>query len=241
MFIVDLPTDAPSATTPIVLVAKAATNTTKPRQRVAAVCMDVAGGEHDIHPEIDAESYYANFEGRTNVETIGLGTAKVQILQAPNNGTLTPISTLISIADATGYRYQSNPNYAGQDSFVLLVTDDQRHEVKLQYYLGVENPEETVPPYHYTPKECKDKLTFWQISTALTSDLGKLIWNYSLGISSVPISFTNLPNSALGQSTGNGSNATITLDTNAAGYGWYIDYTPYLNEAYLSGGITRLS
>jgi putative chitinase len=81
MLIADLLTDAPSATSPIVLVVKAATETTKPRQRVAAVCMDVAGGERDVHPEIDAESYHANFEGRTHVETIDSGTVKVQILQ----------------------------------------------------------------------------------------------------------------------------------------------------------------
>jgi hypothetical protein len=27
--------------------------------------------------------------------------------------------------------------------------------------------------------------------------------------------------------------AKITLDTDAAGYGWFIDYTPYLNEEWL--------
>ncbi|MDR0439665.1 MAG: hypothetical protein LBI59_01580 [Candidatus Accumulibacter sp.] len=45
--------------------------------------------------------------------------------------------------------------------------------------------------------------------------------------------FTDLPNSALAQITDTGPAAQITFDLDAAGYGWYIDYTPYLNEEYL--------
>ncbi len=41
--------------------------------------------------------------------------------------------------------------------------------------------------------------------------------------------FAALEGGALGQTTGQ----TITLDANAAGYNWFIDYTPYLNEEYL--------
>ncbi|MCP4767449.1 MAG: hypothetical protein GY875_14375, partial [Gammaproteobacteria bacterium] len=32
---------------------------------------------------------------------------------------------------------------------------------------------------------------------------------------------------------GHADNSTITLDTNANGYGWYIDLTPSLNEEFL--------
>jgi hypothetical protein len=41
--------------------------------------------------------------------------------------------------------------------------------------------------------------------------------------------FTDLSGASLGQTTGN----RITLDTNAAGHGWFVDYTPYLNEEWL--------
>jgi Matrixin len=47
------------------------------------------------------------------------------------------------------------------------------------------------------------------------------------------VTFTNLTGAAVGETKGDGSNATITLDTDAAGHGWYIDYTPYLNEDFL--------
>ncbi len=46
--------------------------------------------------------------------------------------------------------------------------------------------------------------------------------------SNITVTIADLPAGALGQST-----TTITLDTNAAGHGWFIDYTPWLNEEYL--------
>jgi Matrixin len=42
--------------------------------------------------------------------------------------------------------------------------------------------------------------------------------------------FTDLPATALGQTVGEGATAAITLDTNAAGHGWYIDPTPLDNS-----------
>jgi hypothetical protein len=43
------------------------------------------------------------------------------------------------------------------------------------------------------------------------------------------IGFANLPSAALAQTTSD----KITLDTDAAGHGWFIDYTQYLNEEWL--------
>lgn len=45
----------------------------------------------------------------------------------------------------------------------------------------------------------------------------------------VTVTTADLSGGAVGQTTG----SSITLDTNAAGYSWYIDYTPYLNDEYL--------
>lgn len=53
--------------------------------------------------------------------------------------------------------------------------------------------------------------------------------NYNFGLPGVSISFTNLYGGALGQTTG----TTITLDDNAAGWGWFIDATPGQNEEFL--------
>ena len=43
------------------------------------------------------------------------------------------------------------------------------------------------------------------------------------------VGFTDLPATALGQTTGEGATATITLDQNAAGHNWYVDPTPLDN------------
>ncbi|MCK6390227.1 MAG: hypothetical protein L6Q40_04280 [Azonexus sp.] len=47
------------------------------------------------------------------------------------------------------------------------------------------------------------------------------------------LTFADLSGSEVGQTLGVGPSAQITLDANAAGHGWYIDYTPYLNDEYL--------
>lgn len=57
-------------------------------------------------------------------------------------------------------------------------------------------------------------------------------WSNLLGDFSgngVTLSFADLPDAAVGQTTG----TTITLDTTAAGHGWYIDSTPTDNTEYL--------
>jgi len=51
--------------------------------------------------------------------------------------------------------------------------------------------------------------------------------------SQIAYSFTNLPGTAVGQTTGTGNTASITLDTNAADHGWFIDSTPADNSEYL--------
>jgi hypothetical protein len=43
------------------------------------------------------------------------------------------------------------------------------------------------------------------------------------------LNIADLPNAAVGQTTG----STITLDTNASGYGWFIDTTPADNSEFL--------
>ena len=51
----------------------------------------------------------------------------------------------------------------------------------------------------------------------------------SFELNTIPVTFADLSGSALGQTNANG----ITLDTNASGYGWFIDTTPSQNEEFL--------
>lgn len=56
---------------------------------------------------------------------------------------------------------------------------------------------------------------------------------FEVGELEANINFAVLRDATLAQTTGTGPTATITLDTDAAGHGWFIDYTPFLNEEYL--------
>ena len=49
----------------------------------------------------------------------------------------------------------------------------------------------------------------------------------------IKLTITDLAGTAVGETTSAGSTATITLDTNAAGHGWFIDSTPADNSEYL--------
>jgi hypothetical protein len=77
-------------------------------------------------------------------------------------------------------------------------------------------------------------------ATKLLADLGAddyAAWERSASLSALIASaqltltgFTDLASTAVGETTGQGLNAQITLDTNAAGHGWYIDPTPLDNS-----------
>jgi hypothetical protein len=71
------------------------------------------------------------------------------------------------------------------------------------------------------PGSDSDDLSSWIRSTSL----------YAL-LSGAGISLAGFPVLS-GGTLGSTSGSTIILDIDAAGYGWFIDYTPYLDEKYL--------
>jgi hypothetical protein len=100
-------------------------------------------------------------------------------------------------------QYQPNKSFTGKETLTLLV-EGNGYVVKLHYFLTVTNDRGiTAPP-------CKR--FNWKISSNLpegTSD------------------FTNW------QTTATGNTTQITLDTNAAGHGWFIDSTLDQNDEFL--------
>ena len=192
--------------------------------------------------------------------------AEIQLLELPKHGTiklqngntgnfdLEPVLDRFISDDAYGYKPDSG--YVGPDKVVFLVKMGD-YKVKVVYYLKVVTTELTKRDLENGYKKYCPK-TIWQISASsngmpITATLDSQVDNITDGTYSLSLpaaflgsdyaspTFTNLTGAAVGETKGEGADATITLDTDAAGYGWYIDYTPYLNEAYLSGGITRLS
>jgi hypothetical protein len=101
------------------------------------------------------------------------------------------------------YNYLPEEGYYGKDRFVMQV-EKNGVKVTIHYVMVVISDDES-PRGHCNPEE-------WKISL-LDSN----------------VSFSDLSGASVAQTTG----TQITLDTNAAGYGWFIDYTPYLNEEWL--------
>jgi hypothetical protein len=100
------------------------------------------------------------------------------------------------------YHYVPDKGYLGNDRFEALVLMEDGKTVRIVHNIVVQSEPLDNPGFEIE-EFCPTP--YWKIS------------------------FTDLPNSAVAQTTG----TKITLDTNAAGYGWFIDYTPYLNEEWL--------
>ena len=83
---------------------------------------------------------------------------------------------------------------------------------------GQANPEQGLQYAEYqTLADYKNNLAAWQRSANLSALIASA--RHTLA------GFTDLPSTTLGQTTGKGASAQITLDQNAGGHGWYIDPT----------------
>jgi VCBS repeat-containing protein len=140
-------------------------------------------------------------------------------------------------------KYLPNEGYIGKDrvAFLLEGKDLNGHPIsmKLTYYINVmpesqfHNVIENDKNFQQALKKyCGSTAGTWQISGK--DDASSFTVGFSGYDDLTPtVTFANLTGAAVGETQGSGTTATITLDTNAAGYGWYIDYTPYLNEDFL--------
>ena len=210
-----------------------------------------------------ADDYLTKYEhkkslfGERKIEGVGLvpvtlGTSTTRVLQQPSNGRLIfEADTYRGASEETEdiYSYIPEDGYFGKDRAVFLV-DINGQKVKVIYYFQVMDH-----PIGNTGYEdlCK-KGYEWKISattpdgtpifsnedTAVSSAgtytqaPSPLLGNYSNSDSpNITYSFTNLPGTAVGQTTGEGTAANILLDTNAAGRGWFMDNTPLSNNEYL--------
>jgi hypothetical protein len=160
-------------------------------------------------------------------------------------------------ADAL-YAYLPDAGYVGKDSGTVLVDFGNGLKVNVKYYFQAING---VLGNTGLQDACKKTGVYWKINSILdtngtsaitsveyqtpatsaanaaSTDIATLssILGTSLASSldanttGVTLNIANLPNAAVGQTTG----TAITLDTNAAGYGWYIDPNPAANTDFL--------
>lgn len=158
-------------------------------------------------------------------QTIDTTKATFKILQQPKHGTLTE-------DQPKEIFYHPNAGYVGEDKAVFLV-NMQGYNIKVIYYFKVADVDlEKGNIQNIWNKYCpKDN---WLISNSanpivslntITASLTDGIYSTAfVGVdyTSISVTFANFT----------GATATITL-TNAADYGWFINYTPYLNEEFL--------
>ncbi len=171
---------------------------------------------------------------RDNVDLQEASThASVQILQQPEHG-------VIVSKDNESF-YVPNQGYVGNDKVVFLVNIDGRI-VKTVYYLKVIDVKFDFQTINALFKKYCPAETDWQISSN-TTEGNAIVSNFAQNLLSsfatsgtstllstgVTLTVADLPGGAVGETTG----TSITLDSNAAGYGWYVDPNPSANTDFL--------
>jgi hypothetical protein len=156
-----------------------------------------------IEPLMEVEDYLTKFE-HIKIE----GSISFHILQQPVHG-------LLRDGGEGAYSYVPETGYLGKDQATVLV-EISGLKIKVKYFFQVLN---TLPTDEDQAEYCPTGK--WRISQIINTINGT-----SLGVS---VGVTDLSNGAIGQTTG----TSITLDTNAAGYNWFIDNTPADNSEYL--------
>jgi len=184
--------------------------------------------------------------------------AKISILKMPSHGQLLPISeTDGAFGGGPGYSYLPNPGYIGVDSLTALVEYEtvlMKHKkgqriqqrikvnmdlvvVKADSFGGVEFDGGGSGGGAELDKKANECMFFGRVRVRRVSvvpdeagDIAALQQTISLSTllanaTTAFKGFSDLP----GLSTGQAVNYQITLDSNAAGHGWYIDPTPLDN------------
>ncbi len=207
MFIMDVPS-VPAQQTLIVL-AQTATPATPQPDYILKGCQEteqvstIFGG---FSPAGMISNYIQNRDNRP-VELSAI--KNITLLEATKHGSITGL---------TVFQYTPEPNYFGKDKATFMAEfEGKRYKIILDIHVVTkvdegDNPTTTCPP----PKLIK--VNGKPVSGSSGYDFG-----------SVSVTFADLTGGALGQTTG----SSITLDTTAAGNGWFIDTTPGDNSEYL--------
>ena len=205
-------------------------------------------GDNVVEPKGEAQSYLLNYEKKNVADTVP---ATITILQQPAHGILrlltqADIGTILPGSGGTvdpsnpGYIYLPEKGYIGQDKAVVLVEIGGVKVKEIFYFHDMDeqtspcggsnygtwkisttlapNGTSTVTAVDYLPSITSNSAPV--TGATLASILGKSLANsLDANTSGITLNIANLPGGAVGQTVG----TAITLDTNAAGYGWYIN------------------
>ena len=172
-----------------------------------------------------ATSYLQKFDHRNNITLDYLSTATVSVIQKPSHGVI-----VIDNDDPSGNTllYMPTPGYFGDD-FGVTVAKLMGAEVRVFHFFHVIDG----PTAKRWDAECGKNGGEWKISSSPSaptngSDYSQLhVEALDNFYPNVTINFENLANGLLGETQGQ----SITLDSTADGYGWFIDPNPLDNAA----------
>jgi len=231
MFVIDAPPDVPLQYAPVVIAQKSqAQQSPASFDRTIGVCQlfenpirDYPGAEgmNAIGPGGEVENYLWAFEKKP----INISSAKVSTIKNPEHGVFERRGGMMI--------YVPKPDYIGPDRATFLV-EAGGLKIKVEYFIEV--VDDVAEEMYEDPEYCPNGPA-WRISLN-PDDSSSPVYTFSHPYAwqnpltetiKASLTFADLPDGALGQSTG----TTITLDDNAAGRGWFIDSTPWANEEWL--------
>ena len=220
MFTMDVPS-VPAQQTPIVLVQASSVDAMPQPNYILKGCtetenppIDPTSGTKIVAP---ATLLAIEVERRGKPFTdfsASVASIKTTLLEGSTHGKLIPHT---SNTGEMYYFYEAEQGYLGNDKAVFMAEfEGKRYKIVMELHVvqfedGSDNGSSCPPPKLI-------KVNGKPVSGSSGYDFG-----------SVSVTFADLPAGALGQTTG----SSITLDTNASGYNWFIDTTPSLNEEFL--------
>ncbi len=230
MFTMDVPY-IPAQETPYVLAQAATPSATPQPDYILNTCKetestgDPRSAMRGVNPVGMLAAYMENHLQRL-IDRATEATIKLTLIEGTIHGKLNPHTT----GDGRLYfMYDPTPDYIGNDKAVFMAEfEGKRYKIVVNLVVSLqvnENPltSEQTP---VCPPPQLIKVNGKPVSGSSGYDSG-----YTLG--SLSVTFADLAGGADGQNIGEGANATITLDDNAAGNGWFIDTTPWDNSEYL--------
>ena len=223
MFMLDMPTSLPEQT---VLMAQAAPVSSQ-QQKMAKITLEQSwivpsDSQYQYTPGwfVNSLSASACAELLEGAKFKSLGwkspTCKViEILALPRHGVLVNEGN-----DAYGLK--PTPGYLGRDRIQYIVEGVDGRRVLITMPIDFQTMAKAFSLKNSSGVERNSEIAAWSLQVQLSAILSTA--------SGVTYTFENLPSTAVGETTGQGLSAQITLDTNAAGHGWYIDPTPLDNS-----------
>jgi hypothetical protein len=219
------------------------------------VCQIVDRTSADVSPIFDANSYVGRYMGNTmnfikNSDGSHRTDITLRIIKQPEHGEL--VQRYPDATDFDQYDYKYVPNMEGTDSsdgyydgedyvdgFVMEVSAGGI-TVEIHYRMSVGAHASFIGSdgkRTFDPTRCpKPNREMWKISTTPDTPLDAPTLQSLLSFTGITgitgtakVEISDLAGSAVGQTTG----TAITLDTTAAGNGWFVDSTPSDNSEYL--------